>query len=201
MTDKILINSSRVLLGGLILYELLNQLEILNHPLTFTWLGLIITSGSIWLMLEAASFYTRKNFDHPLSGLAMIIAVAVVYLDALGDIFQFYTNYGWYDRLGHFVGGAAAAGLIFSFIKLLSDCQRRKTQLTILPMAFFAWTTAVFLGVLYELEEYFEDVFTGSQRFGNAFDTGDDLFLNLSGALLAALISAIYVYYRGRPAN
>jgi hypothetical protein len=197
--SSFLVNLSRLLFAELIAFELANELKILHLPLTFTWLGLILTSGSIWLSLELFSLYSRHNCGQSLSGLAMLAAAVVVYFDALGDIFFFYAKIGRYDQIAHFLGGAASALLFFSAIQILSDC--RKLSLGVIGVSFFTMTSAVFLGTLYELEEYLEDIFTGSHRLGDAFDTANDLFLDFVGAILIAAICAFYVYRRNRPAN
>lgn len=194
--NKFLINFSRILLAGLIVFELLNQFKVLNYPLTFTWLGLILTSTITWLLLEIISFYTQKKCGRPISGLSMLTATAVVYLDALGDIFLFYARYGWYDQIAHFIGGAAVCGIVFSVIKSLVDCQRIK--LGLFGQGFFSLMTAAFLGVIYELEEYFEDIFTGSHRLGDGLDTANDLFLDLTGALVILILIIFYFYVSGR---
>ncbi len=199
MMNKIFINLSRLLFAVLIIFETLNQLKILKYTLTFTWLGLIITSGLIWLFLEFISLYMRKKCGRQISGLAMLAAAAVVYFDALGDIFLFYAKYGWYDQTAHLIGGAAAGGIVFSLISSLVACNRVK--MGVFGIAFFSWMSAGFFGMLYELEEYFEDFFTGSRRLGDGFDTANDLFLNISGALIIIILSAFYVYYRNRSAN
>ena len=46
----------------------------------------------------------------------MAIVTGAIYVDALGDIFSFYERFSWYDQLAHFLGGLAAAGVIFSVI-------------------------------------------------------------------------------------
>lgn len=194
--NKLLINFSRILLAGLIIFELLNQFKILKYPLTFTWLGLILTSTIIWLLLEIVSFYIQRKCGRPISGLAILTAVGVIYFDALGDIFLFYAKYGWYDQIAHLIGGAAAGSIIFSIIKSLVDCQRIK--LGLFGQGFFSWVTTAFLGVIYELEEYFEDVVTGSHRLGDGFDTANDLFLNLFGGLVFIIFFILYVYSRSR---
>lgn len=193
---KRLINLSRALFAILVIFELLNQLKILNFPLTFTWLGLILTSTIIWFLLEIVSLYTQKKCGLPISGLAMLTAVAVVYIDALGDVFLFYARFGWYDKTAHLVGAAAAAGIVFSIIRNLVACQRIK--LGPFGQGLFSWMTASFLGIVYELEEYFEDLFTGSHRLGDALDTANDLFLDVVGGLTIMVIAVIYVSYRSR---
>jgi len=205
--NKILINLSRLLLAGIIIYELLNQFKILHQPLTFTWIGLAITAIFVWIILETASLYTRKKCGRPIPGLAMMAAVGVVYFDALGDIFHLYANYGWYDQLAHFLGGAAVGGIIFSIVRSLLDCQH--IRLGAFGAGFFSWTTAAFFSVLYELEEYFEDYFAGriaagyTLRLGDGPDTANDLFLDLVGSLLIIVIASViyYVYHRKHSAN
>ncbi|MDD5589885.1 MAG: DUF2238 domain-containing protein [Candidatus Portnoybacteria bacterium] len=201
--NKFFTNLSRILFVILIGFELLNELGILNFTLTFTWLGLIVTAAAVWIGLELFSFYSGR--DCPPSslktgfGLAMLLAVALVYFDAMGDIFLFYAKLGWYDRLGHFMGGAIVAIIFFSVIRNLFAC--RRLYLSPLATGFFITASATFLGVLYELEEYFEDMLTGSSRLGDALDTANDLFLDLTGAAIIALITSLYVYRKSRSAN
>jgi len=200
--NKIFINLSRLFFACLIIFEILNQFKILHYSLTFTWLGLILTSAIIWLGLEILSLYTKTKCNRPIAGWAVLIASAGVWLDALGDIFLLYARFGWYDQVAHFLGGAAGAAVVYSIIKSLSDCQR--IRLGLFGKGFFILTTTCFLGVLYELEEYFEDYFRGVHlRLGDGPDTANDLFLNLVGAFGIILIINFYLYVsrRNRPAN
>jgi hypothetical protein len=197
--DRFFANLSRLLFVILISFEILNGVGFLKLTLTFTWLGLIVTSVAVWIGLELFSLYSRRKCEIPLSGLAMLAAVTLIYFDAIGDIFFFYAKLGWYDKFGHFIGGAAAAIVFFSAVRNLSAC--RRLYLGPFGTAFFITTSSVFLGVLYELEEYFEDMLTGSSRLGDALDTANDLFLDLAGAASIALITFIYVYRKNHPAN
>lgn len=200
--DKFLINLSRLLIAVLIVFELLNQFNVLHYALAFTWFGLVLTSASIWIILELVSLFIYRKCKKVISGLAMITTVGVVYVDALGDVLNLYGRFGWYDQLSHFLGGAAVGWISFSLIKSLLDCE--KIKLGLFGASFFAWATSGFFGILYELEEYFEDYFRGINiRLGDGPDTANDLFLDLAGAFIAiALINVfIYAYRRSRSAN
>lgn len=50
------------------------------------------------------------------------------------------------------------------------------------------FSLSVVIQVVYELEEYVEDLLTGSNRLGDGFDTANDLMLGLFGAMLGALV-------------
>ncbi|MEK7178151.1 MAG: hypothetical protein AAB721_00615 [Patescibacteria group bacterium] len=180
---------SRFLFFALIIFELLNQAGVLHFTLDFTWFGLVITSVIAWLIVETISYFLRKSCGYPLAGWAMLIAAAAVYQDALGDILRFYGRFGWYDQSAHFLGGAAAGGLLLVIINNFNRCG--KIKLGYIGRGIFALFAASFFGALYELEEYFEDFFTGSHRLGDGPDTANDLFLNLLGALTIILIITV----------
>jgi len=194
--NRFLINLSRFLIAALIVFELLNQFKILRFPLTFTWLGLILTGAGAWFLIELISLFNKKAVGRPVYGLAMLVATAGLYLDAGGDVFLLFVKYGWYDQVAHFIGGAAAAGIIYSLTKGLDDCGRIKVG--DFGEAFFAWTTANFLGAVYEIAEYAEDFFTGSHRLGDAFDTANDMLLNLTGSFSILAVFLFYFYVRRR---
>ena len=185
---------SRLLFGGLVLFELLNQFDLLHFSLDFTWLGLALTSIIAWFFIEGASYLLKKTSGQPMSGLIFLIALIAVYVDALGDILHFYARFSWYDALAHSIGGAAAAGLIFFIIWTLG--QSKKIKIGVLGTGFVSLTTVSFLGGLYEIEEYLEDMFTGSHRLGDGPDTANDLLLNTLGALFIIGLITIYLYKR-----
>ena len=162
----------------------------------FSWLGLIVTALAAWLGIEVISWYLKKYCGHPLSNLVILAVIGLVWLDALGDILKFYSQFGWYDQLAHLVGGITAGGIVLSIILNLKACQ--KINLGLFGTGFFALVSASFIGLLYELEEYFEDYFTGSHRLGDGPDTANDLFLNIVGALLIIVIINLYINIKRR---
>jgi len=194
--DKTFRLIARLFLGGLFLFESLNQFGILHFTLDFTWFGLMITLMVAWLVIEAVSVYIKKACGYFLPAYCMLLVTAGIYLDALGDISGFYGQFGWYDQLAHFIGGAAAAGVLFSIIWCLNS--RCKIKMGLWGLGFYSLTLASFFGVLYELEEYFEDLFRETNRLGDGPDTVNDLFLNIIGALVVIIIIIISIYIRAK---
>jgi uncharacterized membrane protein YjdF len=184
--NSLLRTLSRLLLAGLILFELFNQFGILDFTLDFTWFGLAITSIIAWVVLESVSRSLKKSCGQPMNAFAFLFAVGVVYVDALGDILHFYSKFGWYDQTAHFLGGMAIAGLAFDLLWQSNKC--RKIVLGNWGLSFFSVFTASFVLILYELEEYLEDVFTGSHRLGDGPDTANDLMMGVLGAFVIIVI-------------
>jgi len=200
--EKTALRTIRLLFAALLIFEFLNWIGALHFEVKFTWLGLIITGGGVYGFLEFLNYYLKKHHQAGIHWVAFLLGLIPVVFDAAGDMFYFY-NYWWYDISAHFLGSAAAAGIIFAFFKIL-----RRTNFVnwyLGTRIFFAFTTAVALGVLFELEEFGEDLLTCyhrdlipfiadkllpcGQRFGDAYDTGADLFYNVLGGLAAVLIA------------
>jgi len=200
--EKTALRTIRLLFAALLIFEFLNWIGALHFEVKFTWLGLIITGGGVYGFLEFLNYYLKKHHQAGIHWVAFLLGLIPVVFDVAGDMFYFY-NYWWYDISAHFLGSAAAAGIIFAFFKIL-----RRTNFVnwyLGTRIFFAFTTAVALGVLFELEEFGEDLLTCyhrdlipfiadkllpcGQRFGDAYDTGADLFYNVLGGLAAVLIA------------
>jgi len=192
--DKTFKLIARLFLGGLLLFESLNQFSILHFTLDFTWFGLMVTLMTAWLIVEIVSVYIKKTCGYFLPAYCMLLVTAGIYLDAFGDILRLYGQFIWYDQLAHFISGAAAAGVLFSIIWCLNSSGKIKMGLW--GLGFYSLTLASFFGVLYELEEYFEDLFRGTNRLGDGPDTVNDLFLNIIGALVVIIVICIYIKYR-----
>lgn len=168
------------------MFELLGADNLYQTKIVFTWFGLLITGAVVWLMVEGASFYLRKKAGQPLSGWAMLVAVGALYLDALGDIFGFYNwNFRglWYDQIAHFWGGLAAGAVVLSVMLTMVKAEIIKVNKTALFILALAVTG--FLGQLYEIEEYLEDYFRGSNRLGDGVDTANDMLLNIVGSAIS----------------
>ena len=185
---------SRLLFGGLILFELLNQFGLLHFSLDFTWFGLALTSIIVWLSIEVASYLLKKSSGQAIPGSVFFVAVVTVYTDALGDILHFYARFFWYDGMAHFIGGAAVAGVLFFIFWNLY--RSKKIKIGLLGTGFASLTGASFFGVLYEIAEYLEDLFTGSHRLGDGPDTVNDLSLDILGALFIIGLIIIYIWKR-----
>lgn len=193
-TDKFIRFLARMSFIGLIIFELLNQFKILHFSLDFTWFGLVITAVIVWLIVEIFFLYLIKKHERKLASWTFLAAVIGVYFDALGDIFHLYGKISYYDQIMHFLGGIIITAILFSFLKELKTVG--KIQLGLLGKSFFAVFGASFFGALYEVEEYLEDYFRGTNRLGDGPDTANDLMLNILGALSVLVIIFIYRYLK-----
>lgn len=187
----------RALLGGLFIFEFLNWIGLLHFSLEFTWLGLMLTSGAIWLACELIlKSFTHNELPAKSQGLAFVGAAIPTYADAIGDINRWYGAIPHYDKYLHFLGGAAAAGLVILIIYAYAKKKRPSFTVSQNWVAWISFLIAVALGVLYEFEEYLEDYFTGSHRSGGSWDSVGDLIYDTLGAIL--VIVTVWLVWKSR---
>lgn len=184
---------ARFAFGAWIFVEVLSWAKVLPLTLEFTWLGLILTASLAWGALEVISWRLRRVGARSLWAGTFIAVLVSQCADAFGDILRLYGQYGWYDQVTHFVGGAVVALVLFDLFTALHDSGRIQLGLTF--RGFMVVLGAMAIGSVYELEEYGEDVIFGSHRLGDAFDTGNDMLLNTIGALLL-VITIVWVRRR-----
>lgn len=192
----IVINFARLLFVGLIIFEILNFLKILQFNTQFTWLGLVITSISILTLLEITAHKYRQKKGHYLHWSIWIIITTALGLDAAGDFFHLYGKISWWDQGVHYAVSAIMTFTLFAVINafwidkfkysLLLKEGRLKLAL------FLATASTISLGALYEVEEYLEDVFFHTNRLGPGVDTANDLTLNILGAITTVIIISVY---------
>ena len=194
MNNKTIHWIARAGFTGWLVFEFLNWIDVLHYTLDFTWFGLMFTLLFIWIGLEWISSALLKSTGKSLPGMVFLLSLVGVSWDALGDIAHFYGRYEWYDQAAHTAGGASIGFVFFAIIwRLIAS---GKLSMKIQWHAFFAVSCGMLLGVLYELEEYIEDMFTGGNRLGSGVDTANDLMCNLIGAVLIILIASWYVKRR-----
>lgn len=187
-TNTKLLWISRVAFLGLIIFELLNQFNILHFTLDFTWFGLALTSVVAWASLEIAlRVFTGAHAHHFHFGAIFAVVAVMTYVDALGDILHLYSKISFYDQIAHFSGGAFIA-IVFAIIIHHLD------RLNIITLGRFAKATFIIAltalgGSLYEIEEYLEDYFRGSNRLGDGPDTANDIMLAIIAAVLVAAVA------------
>jgi len=189
--SKICLNLVRLGFLAWIVFELLNWAEILHFTLDFTWLGLVLTSGFVWGVLEIVSARLKKSTGKPLPWFVFLLALVAVSFDAMGDVAHWYSTYEWYDQVGHVLGGSMAALVAFFVFWHLKEAGNISIGKKL--AGFMALTTSAFLGVLYELEEYLEDVFTGGNRLGSGVDTANDMMWNTVGGLVVVILLVVFI--------
>lgn len=192
----VVINFARLLFVGLIIFELLNYLKILQFSLEYTWLGLVITSSFCLVLLEVIAYKYKQKKGYYLHWSIWLIVVAGLGLDAFGDFFHYYGTLSWWDQLVHLFVSAVACFTLFIVISafwidkfkfsLLLKTGRFKLSLLL------AATSTMSLTAIYEIEEYLEDIIFHTNRLGPGTDTVNDLFFNLTGVLITVIFVTVY---------
>jgi hypothetical protein len=134
------------------------------------------------------AIWSRRGRRPPYPYATDILFVLPFLIDTLGNALDLYDTIDWWDDANHFVNWALLGGAIAA---ALMRTQVRPTELFALVVGFGAVTA-----ILWEIGEYFAFI-RNSPELSTAYtDTLGDLSLGLSGATLAAAISAAMVRRR-----
>lgn len=181
----------RIPLGILFTFELLTLAQIFPFQPYYTALGLTITSATAFFVLE---FVYRKMHLSTRKGLLLssghLAIVAALYIDAIGDYAFLYQKWTYYDTILHLSISFAGAWYLWNVYK--------PSGMSVKQHLWNIVTTVVTFGVLYELEEYVEDVITGSNRLGDGFDTANDLLMDVLGACVFVVIALLVRHFHAR---
>ena len=126
----------------------------------------------------------------------------------LGEVRNFYHVVPYWDTILHTFSGGMIAALGFSFLSLLNKDENIHLKLTPFFVAFFAFTFAITMGVVWEVYEFLADGLLGlnMQKFalGNGSllvgrealkDTMEDLIVDGIGAFIISVIGYISLKY------
>lgn len=117
-----------------------------------------------------------------LSTFTIMIVLAGIWLDALGNFAGWYGAFWWYDRITHGVGGMAVTALFIDLLQAQGRFTGPITKLTALWVGFFL---GQFVASMYEVSEWIGDELFNTARVRSAFDTPRDLLNNTLGGLVA----------------
>lgn len=179
--------AARALLLVLLAFELGNLWGAWSVPLSFTWLGLVVTLSAVLAAIELTAFGIWRWKKQKLSPRVWLYALMALSIDVFGDIFHWYDRFSWYDQIAHF----AASAFIFLIIREIYLAWHPEKKVTRWHLPVCIGSLALTLGLLYEIEEAVEDVLTGSNRSGGFHDTTNDLLMDLLGILFALSITVL----------
>lgn len=179
-----------MLFAVLFVFEFLNYIGVLHFRVDFTWLGRMVSSLGVFLILVVLDWMFEKKIEARMPGVILICGTVLLLIDFWGDIFGLYTRWPWYDQLAHFLSGPLIVVAFLVFYEALT--YRLRWGHPMVLTYFFAWQTTVVLAVCYEIEEYSEDLLFLTNRLGDARDTANDLALNALGAALTLLCIAVF---------
>ncbi|MFM7445371.1 MAG: hypothetical protein ACKO2N_15935 [Tabrizicola sp.] len=184
-------NTSAILLNGI-------RLLLLAEALIAAWRGVLpavfITLAALVLTLLPGLLASRIGLRLPPSFLAAI-ALFVMATLYLGEVYDFYDRFWWWDLALHF-GSAMGFGILgFLLIFMLFQGDRYAAPPWALGVLSFCLALAV--GVLWEIFEYAMDTFFGFNMMKSGLpDTMGDLIVDAVGAALAALAGVVYLLGR-----
>lgn len=191
-------NIIRVCFAGLFIFELANFVGLLHFQLAFTWFGLLLTQLVVLSAVEGSNYLLEKRWETYLHWSVWPLIFVSLFIDAFGDIGNYYDTIWWYDVVAHAIGGFTTTLVVMNII--IAFEKARHFQLPAALRYTLAYALALTLGTYYEIEEYLEDVFTGSHRSGLGTDTVNDLLMNTIGASLVLVILFSLRYVRRRNA-
>ncbi len=177
-------------------FEFLNYFGVLHFHVDYTWFGRILSTLTVFGALRLIDELFRRKTGKPLSSKIWVVMAILLLFDFIGDVFGFYGRWEHYDQVVHFISGPMLTlCLLLAFERLAKyfawNCPRAVTY-------GLALGVNVILAVLYEIEEYSEDVIYHTHRLGDGPDTANDLLMNLVGASLLILGLIVYRAWRKR---
>lgn len=181
---------AQILFGSLMAFEFFNWIHLLSFRVVYGWFGRIFSTTFIFVILSGLSVLYRKKMQVEMHGVIWFAGSVLILTDFFGDAFFFYDRWVWYDQLAHFLSGGLIVGSLIIVFRDLFRFFGWKLPFFIAMIA--ALLTSTFFGVLYELEEYLEDVLIHTHRLGDGPDTANDLMMSLLGGVLILLIVTGY---------
>lgn len=143
------------------------------------------------LTLLPVFFGDRFAVKLPVSFVSMIV-VFIFATVFLGEAFDFYEQYWWWDILLH--GGSAVGFGLFSFLLVFMLFQGDRYSAPPVAIAFVTFSCAVAVGVIWEIFEFSADQLFGlNMQKSGLPDTMWDLIVDCIGASVAALAGFLYL--------
>jgi hypothetical protein len=162
--------------------------------ITQHWTNVFVSITALILTLLPTIFSERFRIRLPLSFMAGI-SLFVFGTIFLGEAFNFYEKYWWWDVLLHGVSamGFGVIGFLFIFYLFEGD----KYAAPPWAVAFFAFSFAVTIGAMWEIFEFSMDqTFGMNMQKSGLVDTMWDLIVDSIGAFIGAISG--FFWLKGR---
>ena len=161
---------------------------------TGRWSTVFVSVAAIIITLLPAVFSDRFRITLPLGFLAAI-SVFVFATLFLGEVFDFYNRFWWWDVVLHGFSAMGFGVIGFLFVFFLFEGDRYAAPPWALGL--IAFTFALSIGALWEIFEFVMDQTFGlNMQKSGLLDTMWDLIVDTGGALLGA--SAGFFWLKGR---
>lgn len=162
--------------------------------LTGQWSNAFVTIVALGLTLLPSIFSSRFHIQLPLSFLAAISLFLFATL-FLGEIFDFYNKFWWWDVLLH---GSSAVGFgIIGFLFIFYLFQGDRYNAPPWALGLIAFCVALSIGALWEIFEFAMDqIFGLNMQKSGLVDTMWDLIVDTLGASIGA--SSGFLWLKGQ---
>ena len=183
--------TSAIVLNGI---RLLLAVEALVAALRGVWPAVFVTLAALALTILPGKLASRVGLRLPPSFLAAI-ALFVLATLYLGEVYDFYDRFWWWDLVLHF--GSAIGFGILGFLLVFMLFQGDRYAAPPWAVGVLSFCLAMTAGVLWELFEYAMDSLFGFNMMKSGLpDTMGDFIVNTLGAALAALAGVVYLLDR-----
>ncbi|GAA6186961.1 hypothetical protein [Litorivita sp. NS0012-18] len=147
------------------------------------WLSLVPIALARWVQIKVPRFF---------------FAISTAFVGAtlfLGEVFDFYNRFWWWDILLH--GGSALVFGLMGFTLVFMMFQGNRFAAPHFAVAFFGFCFAMSIGATWEIFEFAMDqTFGTNMQKSGLVDTMTDLIVDALGALIGA--GSGYGYLKGR---
>jgi hypothetical protein len=183
--------TSAIVLNGI---RLLLAVEALVAALRGVWPAVFVTSAALALTFLPGQLASRVGLRLPPSFLAAI-ALFVLATLYLGEVYDFYDRFWWWDLALH-MGSAMGFGIL-GFLLVFMLFQGDRYAAPPWALGVLSFCLAMTVGVLWEIFEYAMDMGFGFNMMKSGLpDTMGDLIVDAVGAALAALAGVVYLLDR-----
>lgn len=158
------------------------------------WPAVFVTVAALALTVLPGQLASRVGLRLPPSFLAAI-ALFIMATLYLGEVYDFYNRFWWWDLVLHF--GSAMGFGILGFLLVFMLFQGDRYAAPPWALGALSFCLAMTVGVLWEIFEYAMDTAFGFNMMKSGLpDTMGDFIVNTLGAALAAGAGVIYLLGR-----
>lgn len=134
------------------------------------------------------------------TSLQLLITFFIFAAEFLGEFYNFYYKFPWWDNMLHLISGSVLGIIGFMFVYFLNKTHIKETRLSPFFIVLFAFCFSVTIGVFWEFFEFSVDRLFGfnMQKFrlpeeDGLIDTMVDLFVDTFGAFIVSAVGYVYM--------
>lgn len=154
------------------------------------FLGIVIALG-----ISITPIIVFKDYNHHLPRTIDFLVTLSLYLYFVGVSMGFYQSTTgwtkWWSQMTHFLGTAIIALLAFMIVYTLHFVKKIKMSIPLIGL--FTFVTALAIGALWEVGEFYFDAIFGTQAIPSIEDTIQDLVFDTLGGSIIAILGMFYV--------